>query len=89
MKADCKIYKGIQFVQFSELPLVQQEKFLQNPNHNFFIKILIDGKIVSQCLQYKDYSSWYEDAFRTKAVPAKETRVQEKVVEMKANLASV
>jgi hypothetical protein len=90
MKVDCKNFKGIEYVQFNELPLTQQEKLLQSPNHNFFIKIMIDGKIVGQCLQYKDYSYWYETVFGNKAVPVKGTRVQEKaVVEMSANLASV
>lgn len=86
MKAECKIYKGIEYVQFDELPQVQREKLLQRPHHDF-IKIMIDGKIVNQCLQYKDYSFWYDKIF----IPARVVQVREEVIpdvtDIKADLA--
>lgn len=60
MKADVKIFKGIEYVVVNELPQVQQTMLLDTINHDLFIKIMIDGKIISQCLQYKDYSKWYD-----------------------------
>jgi hypothetical protein len=60
MKADVKIFKGIEYVVVNELPPLQQTMLLDTINHDLFIKIMIDGKIISQCLQYKDYSKWYD-----------------------------
>lgn len=87
MKADSKIYKGIEYVQLNELPLIQQDKLLATLGHDFFIKIMIEGKIVSQCLQYRDYNFWYENVFRTKTAPVEETQMQEEVMELKTDLA--
>ena len=50
---------------------------------------MIEGKIVGQCLQYKDYSAWYESVFKAKAAPApilKENRSTESI-EIGPNLA--
>ena len=86
MKVKSKIFRGIEFIQLTELPQTQQEKLLETLNHNNFIKIMIDGKIITQCLQYKDYSFWYENVFKAKAVPVKETTVREQV-EIRTDLA--
>lgn len=64
MKADCKIFKGIEYVRLSELPPAQQEVLLKTIDHHLFIKILMDGVIVSNCLQYKDYAAWFENVYR-------------------------
>jgi hypothetical protein len=77
MKAERKLYKGIEFVQFAELPQPQQERLLATLGHDFFIKIRIDGKIVSQCVQFKDYSRWYENVYAVKPALVKESRTQE------------
>ena len=60
MKVDAKIFKGIEYVQLSELPQSQREILTQTINPDLFIKLLVDGKIISGCLQYKDYSNWYQ-----------------------------
>jgi hypothetical protein len=72
MKVERKIYKGIEYVLFSELPQTQQEKLLQTLSVDAFIKIMIDGTIVSRCIQFKDYSNWYEIVYKTKPVVVKE-----------------
>jgi hypothetical protein len=72
MMIDSKIYKGIEYVQLNELPLAQREKISETLNTDLFIKIMIDGKIVSECLQFKDYSFWYNSVFRPKAEPVQE-----------------
>lgn len=66
MKAVSKIYKGIEFVQLSELPGSQQFSLLEGQSDHLFIKILVDGKILSRCIQYKDYCVWYENVYRAK-----------------------
>jgi hypothetical protein len=60
-----KTYKGIEYVQLSELPEEQQTLFGQTFNRDFIIKIQVNGKIVSDCIQFKDYTLWYEQQFKT------------------------
>jgi hypothetical protein len=84
MKADRKIFKGIEYVQLQELPPAQQDKLTLR--HDLFIKIMIDGKVVGQCIQYKDYNFWYENVFKTRIAPVKETRISE-IAEIEPNLA--
>jgi hypothetical protein len=67
MKANSKNYKGIEYVQVSDLPLAQQEKLLQTINHDLFIKIMIDRQIISNCLQYKDYVLWFDKVYKAEA----------------------
>lgn len=67
MKADCKIFKGIEYVRLSELPPVQQDALLKTIDPHLFIKIMIDGVIVSNCLQYKHYAAWFDNVYREQA----------------------
>jgi hypothetical protein len=67
MKVNSKIFKGIEFIQLNQLPPEQREALLKTINHKIFIKILIDGKIVGQCLQYKDYEIWFENIYKTES----------------------
>jgi hypothetical protein len=66
MKADSKIFKGIEYVQVTELPQTQREILTQTINPDLFIKLLVDGKIISGCLQYKDYNRWYQEQYLPK-----------------------
>lgn len=85
MKVDSKTFKGIEYVLVSELPQAQREILGQTINPELYIKLLIDGKIISGCLQYKDYSKWYLDHFQTQ-IAAREQAVIP-AVEIKPNLA--
>lgn len=76
---DSKVYKGIEYVQLGELPYLQREKILQTINTDLLIKIMIDGKIVHDCLQYKDYSFWYRSVYMPKAVEEQRDAVPEPV----------
>ncbi|HEY0741466.1 MAG TPA: hypothetical protein VGD40_08390 [Chryseosolibacter sp.] len=64
MKADRKIYKGIEYVLVTELPKTQREQLFKTLTRDQLIKILIDGVVVPQCLQYKDYSLWFDNVFK-------------------------
>jgi hypothetical protein len=77
MMIDSKIYKGIEYVQVSELPQLQREKLTQTLNQDLFIKIMIDGKIVSDCLQFKDYSFWYHSVYQPKAIAGEKVEIEE------------
>ena len=59
-----KKYKGIEYVQLSELPEEQQTLLGQTFNRELIIKIQINGKIISDCIQFKDYILWYEEQFK-------------------------
>ena len=65
MKVDSKTFKGIEYVQVSELPQTQREILTQTINPDLYIKLLVEGKIVSGCLQYKDYSKWYQEHYQS------------------------
>jgi hypothetical protein len=75
MKVDSKMFKGIEYVQVSELPQCQREILAQTINPDLYIKLLVEGKIISGCLQYKDYSKWYHEHYQAKANAAREQSV--------------
>lgn len=85
MKAESKTFKGIDYVQVSELPQAQREILSRTINSEVYIKLLIDGKIVSGCLQYKDYSKWYLDHYQPQIAAREQAIVSD--VEIKPNLA--
>lgn len=68
MKVSSSIYKGIQYVQVSALPSEQRDRLLVTINKELFIKILVDGKLIGNCLQFKDYESWFENVYRPVSV---------------------
>ena len=86
MKVDSKIFKGIEYVQVSELPQSQRDELSQSISRELYIKLLIDGKIISGCLQYKDYSRWYTEIYQPKISPSRE-QVAVSEMEIKPNLA--
>jgi hypothetical protein len=59
------IYKGIEFVRLSAMPKAEQDLFQKTFNPNLYIKILMGEEIVHDCIQYKDYVSWYTTMFPT------------------------
>lgn len=64
MKVNSTIYKGIEYVQVSSLPVDQKEKLLETINHDLFIKILVDEKLIGNCLLFKDYEMWFENVYK-------------------------
>lgn len=50
-------------MQVSALPVEQRERLLRTINTELFIKILVDGKVIGNCLQFKDYESWFENVY--------------------------
>jgi hypothetical protein len=75
MKINSRLYKGIHYVQFADLPAIQQEKFSQTHNGSMFIKILIDKRIVSKCIQYKDYELWFDNIYKKQNVHVNSTDI--------------
>ena len=64
MKVNSTIYKGIEYVQVNALPPDQKEKLLQTINHELLIKILVDEKLIGNCLLFKDYEIWFENIYK-------------------------
>ena len=78
MKVSSKIYKGIEYIQLNELPSDQKEKISEFLDSESLIKILINEKVVCNCIQYKEYEKWFDTVFRKAApVPVKKERLTE------------
>jgi len=71
MKVNSTIYKGIEYVQVRELPPDQRELLLQSINRELLIKIMIEGKLVRNCLLFKDYEIWFDSVYQVKKDSAK------------------
>lgn len=80
MKVSSSFYKGIQYIQVSALPAEQRERLLSTINTELFIKILVDGKIIRNCLQFADYERWFENEYRPAAEIIVSARKNESVV---------
>ncbi len=76
------IYKGIEFVRLSSLSKSEQELFQKTFNPNLFIKILIGEEIVHDCIQYKDYVTWFAASYPegTTAIAHRNEEFQEETV---------
>jgi hypothetical protein len=82
MKAKAKVYKGIEFISVSELP-ANQQLLLQHAQEPERIKIMLDGKILENCIQYREYTHWYTTVYnKSVALPATSS-VQEKAISAK------
>lgn len=70
MKINSTIYKGIEYIQVRELPPDQQTLLLQSISPDQFIKILVEGKLVGNCLQFKDYELWFDTVYNVQQQPS-------------------
>jgi len=64
MKVNSTIYKGIEYIQVNALPQDQKERLLQTINHDLLIKILVDEKLIANCLLFKDYEIWFDNIYK-------------------------
>ena len=77
MMIDSKIYKGIEYIQLNELPQTQREKIAETLNKELLIKIMVNGSIIDNCLQFKDYAYWYNTVYRPRLAPINSTPAPE------------
>jgi hypothetical protein len=63
MKAKVNLYRGIEYVVVDDLPINQQKLLAANPSLER-IKILIEGQIKSNCIQYAAYELWFIAVYR-------------------------
>ncbi len=64
MRAPSEVYKGIEFVRLYSLPVEQSEKIRQSLGRDRIIKILKEETLLTDCIQYSDYLSWYHESYR-------------------------
>ncbi len=60
MRVESENYKGIEYVRVSNLPADQKENIKNSLAQDKVIKILKDGGVIEDCVQYTDYLSWFE-----------------------------
>ena len=70
MKVNSRKYKGIEYIELNDLPKEQRDRFFESAHEEFLIKILIDKRIVGNCIQYKDYLNWFDTIYKASASPA-------------------
>jgi hypothetical protein len=86
MKVNSTVYKGIEFIEISSLPSDQKASLLQTINPDLLIKILIDGKLMPRCLQYKVYEDWYDNEYRPMSRRESNSIPENSETEIKANI---
>jgi len=55
------IFKGIEFIRISELPSDQKANLTLTFDGELIINVLVDDKILRDCIQWKDYISWHRE----------------------------
>jgi hypothetical protein len=63
-----KIYKGIEYVKLNDLPEEQQSRIRNTFNEQLFVKILVNGKLLEDCILYKDYKFWFRTVYEDSAI---------------------
>jgi hypothetical protein len=60
-KLPAKSFRGIEFIQLSELPFDQSTAFKDwAKGRDVLIKILINNKILDDCILYSRYLEWFD-----------------------------
>lgn len=55
-----KVYKGIEYIRITDLPLNEQLAIREWLTMDTIIKIQTDKELLTECVQYKDYKYWVE-----------------------------
>ena len=63
MKVKASLYRGIEYVVEDDLPVNQQKLLAANPSIER-IKILIEGQIKSNCIQFDAYELWFTAVYK-------------------------
>lgn len=82
MKVKAKIFRGIEFISVNELP-ADQQMLLKHALYPERIKILSEGKILNNCIQYNTYSDWYATVYKRSVATSKSTTTQGEVFPIK------
>jgi hypothetical protein len=58
-----KVYKGIEYIKISDLPLNEQLAIREWLTLDTTIKIQTEKELLTECVQYKDYKHWIENVY--------------------------
>lgn len=67
MRVKSQIYKGIEYIRISSLPVDQKDRLYKSLNRKLIINILKDELLLNDCVQYQHYVTWYENIYETAA----------------------
>jgi len=56
-------FRGIDYIRLSQLPDDQKDQLQAWITKDQVIKIMIDKKIMPDCIQYRHYEEWYTNVF--------------------------
>jgi len=76
VKAVAEDFKGITYVRISSLPEAQRAGLASSFNSNLIIKILKEGIVLHDCLQYDHYLAWYENIYCAKVTVENKVKVE-------------
>ncbi|MTI39035.1 hypothetical protein [Fulvivirga lutimaris] len=62
-----KVYKGIEYIQISDLSLNEQLAIREWLTLDTIIKIQTESELLTECVQYKDYTYWVENVLSKQA----------------------
>lgn len=65
MMENPKLYKGIEYVKLNELPEDQRDRIKDSFNEQLFVKILVNGKLLEDCILYTDYKFWFRTIYES------------------------
>lgn len=63
-----KHYRGIEYIQITDLPATQIKPFLEWIPSSEIIKIITENKLLTQCVQYRNYTEWFEKNYPAELV---------------------
>lgn len=73
MRAAAENYKGIEFVRISTLPEDQKQLIWTSLKRDKIIKILKNDCLLNDCVQVRDYETWYTENYFVKPADSSAT----------------
>jgi hypothetical protein len=68
LKALTEEFRGIKYVRISSLPENQRKQINSSLSSSLIIKILREGTVLHDCLQYNHYAAWYENIYKANPI---------------------
>ena len=68
-KLESRTYKGIDYIKLTELPDEQYLAFMEWVGKESIITIQVNGNSIKNCVQYTDYSYWFDSVLLQSSDP--------------------
>ena len=79
MRVTAENYKGIEFVRISALPEDQKQLIWTSLKRDKIIKILKNDCLLNDCIQVRDYETWYTENYFVQPVESSTSNSQQAV----------